>query len=188
MLRPGGAAFVHAHVGWLFRRDGSGRAGAARAATCRTLAYGRPWKAARMLRPVGLARIHGSSVDPDLAARLSGSRRVMSGDDCEQVADALAAGERVGDGALGLDRVVVAAAHAPPGDVAGVRELADDAVRGALGDPDRFADVAQAGAGVLGEAQQHGGVVGEKGPGGCPVPRHDTRLQFLDSCVSYSRA
>jgi hypothetical protein len=40
---------------------------------------------------------------------------------------------------------VVAAADAIPRDVTCVGELADDAVRGAFGDPDRFADVAQPG-------------------------------------------
>lgn len=64
----------------------------------------------------------------------------MSGQNREQLADSLSAGERVGDGELGLDRVMVAAAHALPRDVAGVRELADDAVRGALG-ADRLGDL-----------------------------------------------
>jgi hypothetical protein len=111
----------------------------------------------------------------------------MSGHDREQVADPLSAGERVGERELGLDRVLVAAAYALPRDVPGVRELAEDAVCGALGDSHRFADVAQTGAWVLRDAQEDSGVVGEKGPGERPVPCHDTRLAFLDSQISYSR-
>ena len=43
---------------------------------------------------------------------------------------------------MGLDLILVAAAVAFARDVAGVDELADDAVCGAFGDPDRFADLA----------------------------------------------
>jgi hypothetical protein len=45
---------------------------------------------------------------------------------------------------VGVDRVVVAAPVLSAGDVPGVRELRDDAVRRALGDPYPGADVAQA--------------------------------------------
>jgi hypothetical protein len=73
---------------------------------------------------------------------------------------------------VGLDRVLVAAAVALAGDVAGGGELADDAVGGAFGDPDRLADVAQADARVVGDAEQHLGVVGQKRPSGPTVSRH----------------
>jgi hypothetical protein len=43
---------------------------------------------------------------------------------------------------VGLDRVLVAAAASLPRDVAGVREVGDDPVRGAFGDPDGVADLA----------------------------------------------
>jgi hypothetical protein len=45
-------------------------------------------------------------------------------------------------------------------------ELADDAVGGALGDPDLVADVAQAHAGIAGDAQEDLCVAGQKGPVG----------------------
>jgi hypothetical protein len=110
----------------------------------------------------------------------------MSRQDVEQVAHPLPAGERVGDGEVGLDRVVVATSRSLPGDLAGAGDLTDDAVRGAFGDPDRFADVAQPGARILRDAQEHSGVVGEKRPGGHTVPRHKARLAFLDSQIRYS--
>jgi hypothetical protein len=93
-------------------------------------------------------------------------------EDGQEVADLLLAGERVGEGQVGLDRVVVAAAVALARDVVGGGELGDDAVRGAFGDPDRLADLAQADAGVVRDAEQHLGVVGEKRPAGRSVPMH----------------
>ncbi len=73
---------------------------------------------------------------------------LLSGEEGEEVVDLLLAGERVGEGQVGLDRVVVAAAVASTGDIAGGGELGDDPGRGAFGDPDRLADFAQADAGV----------------------------------------
>jgi hypothetical protein len=73
---------------------------------------------------------------------------------------------------VGLDRVVVAAAVAPARDVAGGDQLGDDPVCSAFGDPDRLADLAQAHAGVMRDAEQHLGVVGEKRPAGRSVGTH----------------
>jgi len=110
-----------------------------------------------------------------------GSRRrvsvsLRSGEDCEEVADLLLAGERIGQRQVGLDGVVVAAPVAPARDVAGVGELDDDPVRGAFGDPDRLADLPQADARVMRDAQQYLGVVGEKRPAGRWSATHDSRL------------
>src|SRR2546429_9480493 len=101
----------------------------------------------------------------------------------EELADLSGPGEPIGHGKVGLDRVVVAAAVALARDVPGGGEVADDAMGGALGDPDRLADLAQADAGILGDAQQDLGVVGEKRPRRRTVPRHNARLGFLDSIV-----
>jgi hypothetical protein len=67
---------------------------------------------------------------------------------------------------------VVAAAVAPARDVAGGGELDDDPVRGAFCDPDRLADLAQADAWVVRDAEQHLGMVGEKRPCRGSISRH----------------
>ena len=77
--------------------------------------------------------------------------------------------DRVREWEVGVDRVVVAAAVSVACDVTGVGELGDDSMRGPFGDPDALADVAQANAGVTGDADQHLGVVGEKCPTRCRV-------------------
>jgi hypothetical protein len=63
-----------------------------------------------------------------------------------------------------VDCVVVAAPLAPARDVARGLELADDAVSGSFGDPDRVGDLTQPGAGIGGDAEESPGVVGEEGP------------------------
>jgi hypothetical protein len=65
---------------------------------------------------------------------------------------------------VGLDRVVIAATVAPARDVAGGCQLGHDPVSGPFGDPDRVADLAQADARVMRDAEQHLGVVGQKRP------------------------
>jgi hypothetical protein len=45
-------------------------------------------------------------------------------------------------------------------------------VCGPFGDPDRLADLAQADARVMRDAEQHFGVVGEKRPAGHFIPTH----------------
>lgn len=63
---------------------------------------------------------------------------------------------------MGLDRVAVASPHSPAGDVAGVGQFTDDAVGSAFGDPDRVADLTQADARIMCDAEQHLGMVGEE--------------------------
>jgi hypothetical protein len=62
----------------------------------------------------------------------------------KEVADRPVAGQPVGEGQVVADRVTVASTVAFPLQIAGVVELADDPVGGALGDADLVADVAQA--------------------------------------------
>lgn len=104
-----------------------------------------------------------------LAVRLG---RRLSAKDGQQVADVLSAGKRVGEGQVGLDRVVVTAAVARAGYVAGGGEFDDDSVGGAFSDPDRPADLAQADPGVVSDAEEDLRVVGEKGPARSSVLRH----------------
>ena len=57
-------------------------------------------------------------------------------------------------------------------DVPGLGEIGDDAVGGALGDTRPGRDVAQPHARVVGDAQQHPGVVGQEAPArhACTLP------------------
>ena len=83
-----------------------------------------------------------------------------------QLADILLAGVRVGKRNVSVDLVLVAATVSLAGDVAGGGQLSDDAMGGPFGDPDLVADLAQANAGIVGDADQHPGVVGQKRPTG----------------------
>src|SRR4051794_38822115 len=111
------------------------------------------------------------------------SRRWPAADEhAEQVADALVARQRVGQRQLRPDRVVVAPAPALACDVAGLDELAHDAVGGALRDAHLLADVAQADARVARDAEQHLGVTGKEGPrcsGGVRHRNNNTGHSFL---------
>ena len=88
-------------------------------------------------------------------------------EDFEQLADVLFACDRGADREVSVDRVLVAAAVSLACDVAGCRQLGHDAVRGPLCDPDPIADLSQPDTRILGDADQHEGVVGQKRP----VPR-----------------
>src|SRR5579884_2566105 len=68
----------------------------------------------------------------------------QAGEDRQQLADVLLAGDRIGEREVGVDCVLVAPPVSLTRDVASVGELDHDPVRGALGDPDPLADVAQA--------------------------------------------
>ena len=92
--------------------------------------------------------------------------RIAGREDREQVADASIARERIGHRQLRPHRVAVPAADALPRHVAGVDELADDPVRGALGDPDGLTDVAQPHARVVRDADQDARVVRQERPVG----------------------
>ena len=76
---------------------------------------------------------------------------------------------------MGLNRIAVAPAVALAGDIARVSQLADDAVRGALGDTHLVADLAQPDAGILGDADQYPCVIGQKTP---------ARIAFADIAVT----
>lgn len=82
----------------------------------------------------------------------------------EQLTDLSPVAQGAAQRQLGPDLVAVAAAVALAHDVAGLDQLGEDPVGGALGDADRGRDVAQARARVVGHADQHVGVVGEEGP------------------------
>src|SRR5205085_791756 len=125
------------------------------------------------------ARRHASVVSAAQCA-CPGVPRSASGEKLEELADPSRAGERIGDRTVGLDRVVAAAGTAFARDEAGGGEVADDAVDGALGDPDRLAELAQPDPRVLRDAEQHQGVVGEKRPARRAVARHNARLGFLE--------
>ena len=72
--------------------------------------------------------------------------------------------DRLRERQVGLDLVAVAAAVLLLDDVPGLGEIGDDAVGGALGDARPGRDVAQPHARVVGDAQQHPGVVGQEAP------------------------
>ncbi|MEA2214307.1 MAG: hypothetical protein QOF83_4255 [Solirubrobacteraceae bacterium] len=72
-----------------------------------------------------------------------------------------------------LDVVAVAVAVLVLDDIAGVREVRDDAKSGALGDSKGRADVAEAYAGVVGDAEEGTSMVGQKAP-----LRHDQENNF----------
>ena len=106
----------------------------------------------------------------------------------QQVADLLIARDGVGQRQLRAQRVVVAPAPALAREVAVGDELADDAVRGALGDPHQVADVAQADAGVAGDAKQDLRVASEERPAGRRKVRHEgARTKRLEATTFWSR-
>ena len=64
-----------------------------------------------------------------------------------------------------VDEVVVAAADAAAIDNPGLDEISDDPLGGALGDSDLDGDVPERDVDVLGDADEHLGVVGQECPG-----------------------
>ena len=72
---------------------------------------------------------------------------------------------RMAHGAVPVNRVVVASTDARALDVASLDEIGEDALRRSLCDADDLCDVAQADVGVLGQAEQHLGVVRDERPG-----------------------
>lgn len=82
----------------------------------------------------------------------------------KEFADVVALLGGVAHGDVGVDAVVVAAADAVALDVAGVDQVGDDALCGALGDADHLGDVTEADVGVALDAEQHLGVVREEPP------------------------
>ncbi len=85
---------------------------------------------------------------------------VCRSQDCEELADALLASDRVGEREVDVDRVVVAPPVSLTGDVAGGSQLRDDAVSGPFGNAETLADVAQADARIVRDANENPGMVG----------------------------
>jgi hypothetical protein len=79
---------------------------------------------------------------------------------------------RVAQALIGVDGVVVAPPDPFAIEVAGLVQVADDALHGALGYADDRGDVAQPRLRVAGDLQQHPRVVGQKGPGRRSSIRH----------------
>jgi hypothetical protein len=104
----------------------------------------------------------------------------------QQIADARLAREGIGDRRIGLNRVPIASSHPRATDVARVSQLGHDAVGSALGDPHRIPDLAQAYAGVIGNAQQHSSVVREEGPARPTAARQNGGQLFPDFHFRYS--
>ena len=85
--------------------------------------------------------------------------------------DSVFAGGGFGQREVRLDLVAVAAAVFVLDDVPGVGQVGDDAVRAAFGDSQAGGDVPQPGAGVLGDAEQDPGVIGQEVPSSPPSCR-----------------
>ena len=71
-----------------------------------------------------------------------------------------------------MNAVGVAPALASHGEVARLNEVADDGVRKSLGDAHGISDVAQAGAGVAEQKNQHVCVITEERPSGARRAAH----------------
>src|SRR5687768_12041086 len=85
----------------------------------------------------------GEATIGQTADRSRGPARVLSNEDRQQIPDLLFTRDPIGQWQIGLNRIAIAPALALPGDIAGVRQLADDAVRRALGDAHLVADLAE---------------------------------------------
>jgi len=68
---------------------------------------------------------------------------------------------------LFMDAVPVPPAFALNLEIAGFRQVIDDPLHRALGNPDSVGKIAHTGFGILRDAEQHVRMVGEKGPGTC---------------------
>lgn len=115
------------------------------------------------------------------SAVVPGYRPSEGSEDLDQVSDVLVAGDWIVDREVGVDRVPVATPVPFSRDVPRGGQLDDDPMRSPLGDPHPVTNLSQANAGVVGDADQHLGVIGQKRPARCSVVRHDTRLAFLDT-------
>ena len=90
--------------------------------------------------------------------------RRLAGEDVEDLADGLVPIGGVRDGQVVLDVIAVPAAVSFLHHVAGIGQIADDAVGTALGDPEGAGDLAQAHLRIVGDAQEGPPVVGEEVP------------------------
>jgi hypothetical protein len=102
-------------------------------------------------------------------ARGNGENQQSSGGECEgseNIDDLVAGVEWVAERLVEADFVDIVAAAFGELDVAGLDEVVDDAVSGAFADADLSGDLGQANFGILGDADQNVGVVGQKRPRG----------------------
>lgn len=90
----------------------------------------------------------------------------MGREDLEEVAELAVLGLEVPQRHVRVDAVVVAPPDPLPGQISGLDEIPDDALDGALGDPQPLGDVDHPDVRVLGDAQQHEQVVGDERPAG----------------------
>jgi hypothetical protein len=95
---------------------------------------------------------------------LGSFRDVRECEEVEQLADIVSELGRVAHFDVAVDRVAVSASDALPFDEARLDEVGDDSLGGAFGDPDVEGDIAQPDLGVVGDAKEHLGVVGDEPP------------------------
>lgn len=95
---------------------------------------------------------------------MSGARSVLALDELEQRLYPAMALDGVPQIELAVHRVSVTAALLGDVDVTSLVEIMHDALDGALGHSNVDRDISQADIWILGEAQEHVGVVGEEGP------------------------
>ena len=98
--------------------------------------------------------------------------------DLEEVADIPPLSERMTQGEVRHDLVVVPSSLSLTQHVAALDQLREDPVSGAFRDPDRCGDVAQPDSRVVGHAREHVCVVGQKVP---------PRIRLVASPASYIR-
>ena len=91
-------------------------------------------------------------------------RIARSSEQVKQRADFEAELRRMAHLAVALDCVLVAAAASFSGDVAGVDQVSNDPLGGSFGDSDPDGDFSEPDRGVLGDAEEHLGVVGHEPP------------------------
>ena len=82
----------------------------------------------------------------------------------ENLPDVVAAFHRVAQRLVCADTIEVAATFALPIEIAGVDEVADDALRGAFGDADALGDISESQPGVARDTEQGVRMVGQKRP------------------------
>ena len=139
--------------------------------------------------PVVMANMCGDHMTAGLVTRFPGLSSIadsagefrarLDGEEGVIAADILLARDRIGKGQVRVDRVAVAAPVALARDVAGVGELDHDPVRGALGDPDTLADLAQPDAWITSNAHKHLRVVGQERPTACGGLGHRNLVYHL---------
>ena len=105
--------------------------------------------------------------------------RASSDQNREQIANLALLDEGMTQWKLRYDLVLVAPALSLTQHIALLDQLGEDPVSGALGDPHRSGDVAQANPRIMSDADQDMSVVGQKVPAGAAVE--------LESCAHRSR-